>query len=484
MEGAAGGHDNRNASTKSLTAWQTNLEEEKCALLSAVGSADGKQNEECEEAVMFPGGGCNVVSAVNGAPAISVFPAKVGYFGYYFALGSVIAFYGVIFTSKGMSPSHIGLLLSFTPLANTVLFPTVTYIADRFQCSSHILVMCCIASSFFTAVFLLSNTTVAALISFHLLVVTRSPISPLLDQHTLSIFPKEGRVKDWGALRSFGALGWGVGSAVSATTVDLTSTWALASFLFAAGQVGVLYCVLRSKPYEVVERTPMQFHEVFLFVLHHRRLLLFLTASCFMGAGFALVNNFLFVFLETLGGSKVLMGLSLALTVSTEIPIFQNAKYFQELFTDRQMLSISMATWMLRVVGYSLLQNPWLVLLLEPLHGITFGFTWLPGVHIVNTVFPPNLSNSATGFLYFFVNGIGPITGSVLGGAIYEWLGPRVMFRAAAFVVFCVLVLFVFLDRYLEKEEAVSATAGDTLACTTDAVVAGEVRLSGESERC
>ncbi|KAH9578388.1 Major facilitator superfamily associated domain [Trypanosoma melophagium] len=168
------------------------------------------------------------------------------------------------------------------------------------------------------------------------------------------------------------------------------------------------------------------------------------------------MNKFLFIFLETLGGSKFLMGLSLTMTVSTEIPILKCSKKLIQWFTDRQMLSISIFIWAGRVLGYSFLQNPWMVLFLEPLHGVTFALMWLPGVHIVNDTFPQHLASSATGFQYMFVSGIGPIIGNIIAGNLYQMLSPGMLFRTASIGMLCGLVLFQLIDRILKRREAVA----------------------------
>ncbi|ORC90584.1 MFS transporter, PPP family, 3-phenylpropionic acid transporter [Trypanosoma theileri] len=381
--------------------------------------------------------------------------AKFGYFGYFFGTGAIFAYFGVIFTSVGLSSRHIGLLVASIPLFSVFLLPVVTYLVDRFRCLRSFLVVCAIGTTLSSVIFLSTPTYPILLTAFIALVAFQAPLNPLFDQHVLSMLPKETRLDSWGALRSLGAYGWGIGNPFAAWIVEWKGSWSIASIQYAFGQLALLYCIFTTKPYEKLERTPMRFHEVFQFVLGHHRLLLFLLASCLMGMGYSFINTFLFIFLESLGGSKLLMGLSLTLTVSTEIPIFKCSKVLGRWFTDRQMLSISMFIWSGRVLGYSFLKNPWMVLFLEPLHGVTFALMWLPGVHTVNNTFPSHLSNSATGFHYMFVAGIGPIIGNIIAGNLYQMLGPRMLFRTASIGMMCGLVLFQVIDRILERREVV-----------------------------
>lgn len=412
-------------------------------------------------------------AAAQAAASIDRRPAIIGYFGYMFGGAAINAFFGLIFAEKGFSTPAIGLLVAIIPFFSVVLLPVLSFIADKYRCATTMLLTCAVISTAAVWIYTTASADWLVVVAFIVLVAAETPMNPLLDQHTLSMFPAPGRTDAWGYVRAFGAYGWGIGNPVAAKIVELAGTWSVAVVQYGVGQAALWYCMARTSPYEAVKPgAKVRVKDVLLIVGRNYRLLLFLLASCLMGMGYSFISNFLFIFLDEIGGTKMLMGLTLLLTVSTEIPIFQCNKYFHRWFTDRQMMSIAMGLWAIRVVGYSFLQNPWLVLLLEPLHGITFGFMWLPGVHIVNTVFPPQLASSATGVLFTFVCGIGPIVGNLVAGTLYAAVGPRWMFRYAAMAMAVGLVCYVVLDRMMEAH-------GMPLGASHDA--AGDTRGSGGS---
>jgi MFS family permease len=200
----------------------------------------------------------------------------------------------------------------------------------------------------------------------------------------------------------------------------------------------------------------MKYLEVMLFVATHKRMLLFLICVCFMGMGYVFISTFLFIFLRSLGAPDILLGVSITATVIVEVPLFRSAEKLYAHFSDRQLFLAAMFGWCCRVVGYSLLENPWLVLLLEPFHGLSFGLMWLAGVHLTGAQFPPHLAASAFGFLHTSAFGIGPFFGNIAGGQMYEHLGPRWMFKTMAAAMFVVAVIFLIADRTLEKLESTS----------------------------
>lgn len=390
------------------------------------------------------------------APEVDRTPAMIGYFGYLFGCASIDAFLGLILnTEKGFSKTAVGLLVSAVPLYKILLLPVLSFVADKYNCAAQMLSVCAVGSTTMVLLFTLAKSTGLALGTYFVLITFQTPMNPLLDKHTLVMFPPKGRTAAWGYVRSYGAYGWGVGNPIAGLLTKWTGTWVIAAPQYALGQAALLYCMYTTQPYEKLDHavsSSVKFKDVLRVLYQHPRLLLFLFASCMMGMGYSCINNYLFIFLDELGGSTFLMGITLLVTVSTEIPIFQNSERLHEWFTERWMMSLAMLLWTCRVLGYSFLHNPWIVLFLEPLHGVTFGLMWLPGVKLISETFPPELASSATGVLFTFVSGFGAIIGNVLAGVLYDAVGARMMFRIAAATMMTAFVCYLWLDRHLERK--------------------------------
>lgn len=90
---------------------------------------------------------------------------------------------------------------------------------------------------------------------------------------------------------------------------------------------------------------------------------------------------------RNVASSYTFMSLSVLLTVSFEIPIFQIAPFLLERLGTNALLIIASVSYVVRVVGYSLVpaNKAWVALLLEPLHGITYACCQTAGVDFVST---------------------------------------------------------------------------------------------------
>ena len=109
------------------------------------------------------------------------------------------------------------------------------------------------------------------------------------------------------------------------------------------------------------------------------------------GAGFAVVDRLLFVYLiDSFQASKLLCGLTVGMTVLFELPIFYYGKSILKTMGPQVMMAIAMVAFLIRMFGYAILTKETLnyILLLELLHGLTFAMMWTATVSIVSKISP------------------------------------------------------------------------------------------------
>lgn len=175
---------------------------------------------------------------------------------------------------------------------------------------------------------------------------------------------------------------------------------------------------------------------------------LILAMCLFLGFGMSIVFYYLFLFLhDDLGASHTLLGLSVSMTVVFEFPFFLYSERLLALLGLRGMLLLAFGAYVSRVLVYTLLSNPWLVLLVEPCHGITFACSWCAVIHYSGSVAPPGLEATTQGVFNGVFNGFGPALGAAFGGVLYQHYGAVVMFRVAATVLSAAAAVFFVATR-------------------------------------
>jgi MFS family permease len=90
------------------------------------------------------------------------------------------------------------------------------------------------------------------------------------------------------------------------------------------------------------------------------------------------------------------------------------------------------AAYVVRFLYYSQLQNPWWVLPIEVLHGLTFGVMWSAVTHFSHEIAPAGLHSTVQGIVNGLHWGLGVGSGAVCGGILYQNYGAVFTFKCGA----------------------------------------------------
>ena len=165
------------------------------------------------------------------------------------------------------------------------------------------------------------------------------------------------------------------------------------------------------------------------------------------------VETYLFLFLlERLDGPVYLCGLTITVMVIGEVPVFAASNFLLKKIGILGMLLISHVAYAVRVFGYTMLPEhnehySYFILLLEPLHGLTYAGMWLASIEYGARMVPTHLQGTMQGLLNGIYIGLADSIGSVVGGYIYHSFGPIWMYRASGSVIFIWMILFQILFR-------------------------------------
>ena len=178
--------------------------------------------------------------------------------------------------------------------------------------------------------------------------------------------------------------------------------------------------------------------------------LLFYTCLC---AGQSVVDNLAFLYFRQLGAPYLLMGYSVVITISMELPLVSS---LFKCCGGNMMLVMAGFAFVVRVIGYSLVPphiegyGVWYMLLLEPLHGLIYAGTLTAVTDYVKVVIPRKDYWEVAKSMVYAMRGLGMTVGILLGGFQCDAHGAKFMFRDLALIVLVATVSFVLaigLDR-------------------------------------
>lgn len=169
----------------------------------------------------------------------------------------------------------------------------------------------------------------------------------------------------------------------------------------------------------------------------------FFFSSLLLSSGTAVVDNLIFLFFEDLGGSNTMCGITVALTVMFEIPIFHVAPMLLQRYGPGRLLQVANFAYVTRVIGYTFVPSGHAsyVVLLEPLHGVTYACFQTSAVELIAQIMPTGYEATGQG-LWALWKGMGSVAGLLLGGMLQDRLGARAMYRLFALNVTVGLIVF------------------------------------------
>ena len=364
--------------------------------------------------------------------------------------GSSWGRYGTLFyMSAGITTQQIGVLGAARPVVSFFAAPTWGVVADVLRNRKAVYITTGLASV--TCILLLAVGRLADAFWKILLLTVASALfssAGIVDAFALGELKKVDREDEYGKLRLWTAVSWGVGNPVFGFLCDRYGFGLLFYSLGAltALQMAICHWCIPPQPQQAPAQPlaaaggagapePLRVADFFRRVLADRGVAVLLVMLTFFGMGFGIVDSLLFVYLkDEFGASKLLCGLTVTANVVFEIPIFYYAKQIQAAMGHQAMVAVALLAYSTRVYGYTLLTagNYKLVLALEGLHGLTFAMMWTATVAIATKISPPEWRSATMAVVQAFMGCLGWGGGSAVGGWAAQQYGFRPMFRVAA----------------------------------------------------
>lgn len=364
--------------------------------------------------------------------------AKAFYFLFFAAGACLIPFLALHYQRLGLSGQQIGVLTGIVPLITWGAALAWGALADATR-KHHLLLLAAIAGLWLSIFAMTRVQSFAALIPVVCLVALFiAPINPLVDNSVMTQLG--GRKREYGRIRVWGSYGWGFVAIFIGILIERRGLpVAFTSYLFLTF---LLFFVGIRLPVHVVSAAGQMWMGI-RSLLGNGRWLLFLFVAMVEGMSLGIFLNYLFIYLEEMGASALIMGLSLTAATISEIPIFLYSKKILLRWGAPMLLAGSLLATAVRAFAYLAMTVPWQVLPISLLHGPTFAALWAAGVSYADETAPAGLGATAQGMFGGAVTGLGMALGAFSGGFLYDAYGAASIFQWAGWSSMVALVVFV-----------------------------------------
>jgi PPP family 3-phenylpropionic acid transporter len=254
----------------------------------------------------------------------------------------------------------------------------------------------------------------------------RSPMGFIADVVALELAPSAGTT--YGRLRLWGSVGFLAAVLLAARYVDPRDAVVFPAATTAIVLLALFASLRLPRSADLPDRGDR---------LGARRLLedgdyrLFLAAVFLAQCGHAAYDLCFSIFLFDLGVSRMTIGWMWALGTGCEVVMMACSAPLFRAFAPLSLFAFALGAASLRWVLIAVVRSPAVLLLLQPLHALSFGLAWLAAVTYGSSRFSRHSLGAAQG-LFSTAMGAGSAVGMVLWGAVYPHSGGAAVFGGAA----------------------------------------------------
>jgi MFS transporter, PPP family, 3-phenylpropionic acid transporter len=351
---------------------------------------------------------------------------KLFYFCWFAAAAAFVPFSSLFFRASGLDLAQIGILSALPGLLMIVAAPIWGLVADALRIH-RILLPLTIAGTLVPVLLISQASGFGSLIG---LVIVQSlftaPVVALADSATLALLG--GDRERYGTQRFWGAVGWGVSTIAVGALIERVGLWAIFAGYAGMGLLTVL--VALGLPHTTLPAT--DFRRALGLLARSASLGWLLACLLLIGYCNGAITGFLAIYLQDLGATSPQIGIALAVSSLSELPVMALSPLALRRFGARPMLIAAGVFFALRVTIYALAPAPGWALAAQLLHGLCFAATYTASVVEVQRLAPAGLeatSQSLFGMIFF---GVAPALAGTIGGRIYQSSGATVFFGVCA----------------------------------------------------
>jgi MFS family permease len=158
----------------------------------------------------------------------------------------------------------------------------------------------------------------------------------------------------------------------------------------------------------------------------------FLLSLLLLFAAFSATFSFVSIRIRDLGGGLFVVGAATALQAVAEAPVMRITPRLNRVLGHRPLYVVGSLFFIASFVAWAFLDDPLAIALVKLVAGIGFALVYVGSVLLVDDLVPPALRGTGQGLAKAVTFGLSPILGSLAGGAIYDYAGPRALFLACA----------------------------------------------------
>ena len=342
------------------------------------------------------------------------------------AEAALLPFLPIVLKDRGLSAAQIGVVLSLAAATGFVAMPMWGNVADRRLGPERTLVIAAIAAAVAIVPLAFVHGFAGLAVATVTVTAARSPFAGLADAVALDHLGADARA-DYGRVRLWQSVGWAIAACVWGALLETGSLdWLPAIYVPCVLALAVSAALVGPAP--IIRRRA----EVGSKRALARVLAPFLVSLLLLFSAFSATFSFVSVRIADLGGGLFIVGFATAVQAAAEVPVMRATPRLGRVLSHRAMYVAGCAFFAVAFAAWAFLNSAVPIALVKIVAGVGFALAYVGSVVVVDDLTPPILRGTAQGLARAVSFGLAAIVGSLAGGAIYDYAGPRALFRGCA----------------------------------------------------
>ncbi|MBT2292199.1 MFS transporter [Paenibacillus albidus] len=348
--------------------------------------------------------------------------------GFYLFLGLAGGSFGsyltLLLTKNGLDSGQIGLLMATGTLIAICIQPMWGMISDRYNQTRLVLILS-VAVPAVLAVFYRSEYFIVLLLVYTVSTVFSSTQAPIADSYAIAAANRAGST--YGSIRLMMSIGAAVGGYAGGMYVNafsVSSIWL--PFLF-FNLLAVFIALTLPRQAEENHMMSQSFKQGIRQLLGNRVFLAFLGGSFLVNQTMTAFGTYFVLAFQSVGGSIQYAGIALFLASVTNVPsMFFASGVIRKIGRERTLLLgaiIYVLRWGIQVA----FPYPSVMIGVQVLHGLSFGFFYIAAVEYVSQITSREMQATGQSVFNMVFTGFAGILGNLLNGVLLNRGGVEAM---------------------------------------------------------
>lgn len=387
---------------------------------------------------------------------------KVFNFVVYGAIAIYSTFFALYLMELGISKVQIGLLVAGGPLIGLAANPFWAYFADKIRNNKRILIICLIGNFICMQFVFLTDNYIWIYSIMLFFFAFQSPLFTQSSSLILNVI--DGTKHKFGEFRAWGSLGWALIAVAAGPVIawlGIRQLWIVFDFMML---FAILFTFLLPSGNERELKEKFS-NKGYMQVFKNGYFIMFVLMGVLISIPNSINLTFISIYIKDLGGSSTMVGWSAFATAILEVPVFllldrylkkQSSVMLGWLVVISMLFSLR---WLLMSFAVSALQ----VVFIQLLHSVTFGGYYYMGTQLTSHLVPSQYRSSGQAIYGLTWGGISGIVAGVIGGWMFEQLGPSMLYTINFWMTAAGVLGFLLLwQAYKRQSSRYKTTASET----------------------